>query len=93
MVVVDAQGTYKPKSVHSVRPRITLELVWEIACAGSKVPFRLMAPGTVASRLGLGSKRLGDHVNTVVSGQGTKWAERGPGALAALSVVRASDGS
>jgi hypothetical protein len=86
--VLDAQGNARPNSYQQVRPRFTLEFLFELAAAQAGLPFELLAPATVQSRLGLSSRRIADHVDDVVTPAGTRWSNRGPAALAALAVAR-----
>ena len=86
--LLDAQGNARPNSYQQVRPRFTLEFLFELAAARAGVRFELLAPATVQSRLGLNSRRIADHVDDVVAPAGTRWSSRGPAALAALAAAR-----
>jgi hypothetical protein len=86
--VLDAQGNARPNSYQQARPRFTLEFIFELGAAQAGVPFELLAPATVQSRLGLSSRRIADHVDAVVAPAGTRWSNRGPAALVALAVAR-----
>jgi hypothetical protein len=91
--ILDAHGSYNPRSIQGARPRIVLEVLWEIAGAKNDVPVAVVSPATIQSALGLASKRVGDHVDTCVKKAGTKWKERGPGALAGLTMLRSIHGT
>lgn len=90
VAVLDAQSNAKPNSYKSARPRIELELLVELAAARSDVPFDLLAPATVQSRLSLPSRKVASHVDGVAKPSGTRWNERGPAALVAIAARKAS---
>lgn len=88
VATLDAQANAKPGSYKQARARFTLELLFEFAAARSAVPYELLAPGTVQSRLGLRTRKLDDHVNEVVTAVGTRWNQRGRAALAGVAALR-----
>ena len=83
--VLDGGGRRGPASYKQARKRFSLELALEFAAAELSVPFDVVSASTVASRLGLQSKALDDHVDHLPSA-GTRWRERSPAALAAISL-------
>ena len=85
MAVVDAQSNAKPNSFKEARRRLTLESLFEIAAARGDVAYHLLSPQAIQAVLGLPTRRIADHVDSVVTGAGTRWAQRGPAALAAVA--------
>lgn len=89
VAVLDAHGNASPRSYQSVRPRFTLELIFEVAAARTDVSLELLSPNTVQSRLDLPTRSLPDHIDDAVAPSGTRWNHRGPAALAAAAAARA----
>jgi hypothetical protein len=90
--ILDAHGSYKPPSVQSVRSRVVLETLVELACAQEAVHCEILAPATIQSVLALPTKQVKNHVDTSVVSAGVKWNLRGPGALAGLTMLRRTVG-
>lgn len=88
VAVLDAQGIAKPDSYQAARKRLTLESLLEIAAARADVSYILMSPQAVQGALQLPTRRIEDHVDSVVAKAGTRWNERGPAAVAAIAAIR-----
>lgn len=91
VAVLDAHGNTKPRSFKAARGRLTLELVFELAAARVEIPFAVMAPVTIQSRLSLSSRRIEDHVDNLLAPAGTRWNHRGSAAVTALAFARGED--
>lgn len=87
VAVLDAQSSAKPGSYKEARRRLTLELVLEIGAAKADVPYTLISPQAVQGTLGLPTRKIQDHVDSVIRRAGTRWNERGPAAVAAVAVI------
>lgn len=92
VAMLDAQSNAKPASYKEARKRLTLESVIEIAAAKADIPYMLLAPQAVQGALRLPSRRIQDHVDSVVGDAGTRWNERGPAAVVAVAAFEKGKG-
>ena len=87
VAVVDAHSNKKPKSYKVARRRLILESLLELAAARADVEYHVLSPQAIQSALDLPTRRIQDHVDSVIEGAGARWSQRGPAALAALALA------